>query len=578
VAGSKRPKLGQLLLEAGLISEAQLQEVLAEQQKSRKRIGKILLKRGLITEARLLSLIEEQLHIPQINLYSAQIDAAAVAAVPRHMAQRYLVFPVEIKDNHLRLAMADPFNLTALDELAMYAGLEVEPVLASESAINYMINQYYGVEDMPPERAAENDGGAAADDLTALRSMVEEAPIVKIVDALIRRAVDEGASDIHLEPAAAGLRVRMRIDGVLHDLMPYPQGTQALIVSRVKVMANLDIAERRLPQDGNLVYQAGGKEINLRISTMPTIHGEKVVLRLLEKERVIMPLEKLGFTPENYRAFHGLLLNPYGMILVTGPTGCGKTTTLYSALHYLNRPADNIITVEDPVEYRLEGINQIQVNPRIDLTFAVALRFILRQDPDIIMVGEIRDPETARIAVQAALTGHLVLSTLHTNNAAGAITRLIDMGVENYLITACLAGVVAQRLVRMICPRCAEPYRLPAEERQLFRRLFGKEAPAELTRGKGCKYCNRTGYRGRTSIQELLLLNRELRQLIMAGAPAHQLHEKAVAQGMVPLLQIGLRCIENGVTTLPEVARTVFSSVIDTEDESYAEIVHYLRR
>lgn len=397
----------------------------------------------------------------------------------------------------------------------------------------------------------------------------EDAPVIRAVNTLICRAIKERASDIHLEPSEDGLRIRLRLDGVLHDLGA-PHGLKpAHIISRVKIMANLDIAEKRLPQDGNIQLHNRGNEINLRVSTMPTIVGEKIVIRLLEKERIVLPLNHLGFSESNYQTIRRLLLNQAGMILVTGPTGCGKTTTLYSSLHYLNRPEDNIITVEDPVECRLKGINQIQVNRRINRTFANTLRSILRQDPNIIMVGEIRDLETAKIATQAALTGHLVLSTLHTNNASGAVTRLIDMGLEPYLVTSSLVGVIAQRLIRKICSQCRVEYVLKDNEKNFFESYFKKKAPAKLYHGVRCKACNGTGYQGRTSIQELLLLNGELQDLIQQGAPAVTVQDAAIRQGMLPLVSDGLRCLEAGITTMGEVVRTTFSSVFDSQTAGY---------
>jgi type IV pilus assembly protein PilB len=362
----------------------------------------------------------------------------------------------------------------------------------------------------------------------------------------------------------------------LHDLTAPSGQIQSNIISRVKIMANLDIAEKRLPQDGNINWKEGQTGINLRVSTLPTINGEKIVIRLLEKERIVLPLDRLGFSADNHNLLRRLLLNQYGMLLVTGPTGCGKTTTLYSALHHLNRPQDNIITVEDPVEYRLKGINQIQVNRKINRTFANALRSILRQDPNIIMVGEIRDIETATITAQAALTGHLVLSTLHTNNAAGAVTRLIDMGLDDYLVTASLLGVIAQRLIRQICPGCAREYNLNDREKIFFRHYFGQEPPQVLIRGAKCNLCNQTGYRGRLSIQEILILNHELQELIMSGATAENIQKKAVAQGMRSLVKDGLRLILEGKTTISEIVRSTFNTVIDPESTLNEASIAYL--
>ena len=402
------------------------------------------------------------------------------------------------------------------------------------------------------------------------------APVIRLVNSLVMRAIEEKASDIHLEQTKAGIRIRMRLDGVLHDI-PAPQNfKQAEIISRVKVMANLDIAERRLPQDGHIQVTKENGDINLRVSTMPTVEGEKVVIRLLEKERIVLPLEQLGFSEDTYASFKRMLLNQAGMILVTGPTGCGKTTTLYSALHYLNRPEDNIITVEDPVECRIEGINQVQADPRIGRTFATTLRSILRQDPDIMMIGEIRDLETVTIATQAALTGHLVLSTLHTNNAAGAVTRLVDMGLAPYLVSASLVGVMAQRLIRRNCQNCTEEYRLSREEKLFFNNYFRIDPPLNLHRANGCRHCNGTGYRGRTSIQELLVLNEELQGFILKGAPANIISAKAVKEGMKTLVDDGLRCLYRGETTLGEVVRATFSSTYNSGELSRLETSEFL--
>ena len=424
-----RKRLGDVLVEAGAITEKQLQEAMTEQVSSQKRISQLLIEKHFITEEKLVEILEEQLGVPRVNLYNYNINPEVATAIPLYLAKRHLVIPIEKQEKKIKLAMADPMNIIAIDDVAMLTGLEVDPVLASESAIVHVIDQVFSLaeslerDDLPARVRNE-------DEIAQLKALVEEAPIVKVVNSLIHQAVTEGASDIHIEPSGKGVRVRMRIDGMLHDLMTPPKDTQPLIVSRIKIMSNLDIAEKRMPQDGRITIQVGLKDVNMRVSTMPTIHGEKVVIRILDREKVILTLDKLGFSERNYQLFNNFLLNHSGMILVTGPTGSGKTTTLYSALSYLNKAEDNIITVEDPVEYSLDGINQIQVNPRIKLTFANALRTILRQDPNVIMIGEIRDLETAEMATRAALTGHLVLSTLHTNDACSAISRLMEMGVD----------------------------------------------------------------------------------------------------------------------------------------------------
>lgn len=559
-----RRRIEAVLVEEGLISARQLNEIINEQKSTGKRIVKILLEKGFVTEDKLLAVFEEKFNIPQINFNQYNFDPDAACLIPAEMALRHNILPLSRKGERLILAMADPTDLAAVDDVAMVTGLEVKPVMAKESALNHLLARFYSLKESPETDKSLKDSVVREKGSDLYQTPAEpEAPVVRVINTLIERGIEEGASDIHLEPTTEGLRIRIRLDGVLHDLTPFPRHIQANLISRVKIMANLDIAEKRLSQDGNIQWSGSKEGISLRVSVLPTVNGEKVVIRFLEKEKIILPLDKLGFAAENFSAFLRLLLNRQGLLLVTGPTGCGKTTTLYSALHYLNRPQVNIVTVEDPVEYRLKGINQVQVSPKINRTFAGALRSILRQDPDIIMVGEIRDLETAKIASQAALTGHLVLSTLHTNNAAGAITRLVDMGLEDYLVTASLIGVIAQRLVRTICPHCSEEYSLGEEEKRFFKYFIGKEPPLKLKRGRKCKYCNHTGYRGRTSIQEVLLLNRSLKELILNKATAETLHKKAVEQGMLPLIQDGLRCVENGLTTVNEIIRAAFNSVME---------------
>ncbi len=565
-----RHMIGKALLQTGLMNSEQLQDIFNEERSTKKPLGRLLIEKGMISEERLLAIMETQLNIAQVDLSKIKISREVIELIPDEMARRYSVIPLKRNGRGLYVAMADPLDLAAVDDLAMLSGAEVYPVLAGEKAITKAIIRYYGnAEDYGTSSADMGKSASIKTQADHAGSSADQAPVVKAVDAMILRAIEAGASDIHFEPSDEGLRIRMRLDGVLQDLAAPHNYKQNQIISRIKIMANLDIAEKRLPQDGNIQKYDGSREVNLRVSTMPTIDGEKVVIRMLEKERIVLPLERLGISGNYYSAFLRLLLNQAGMILVTGPTGCGKTTTLYSALNFLNRPEENIITVEDPVECRLKGINQIQINRRIDRTFANTLRSILRQDPDIIMIGEIRDLETAKIATQAALTGHLVLSTLHTNNAVGAVTRLIDMGLEPYLVTASLVGVVAQRLIRKICSHCKEEYSLSGEEKIFYYKYFQKEPPVTLYRGAKCNFCNQTGYRDRTSIQELLLLNQEIQDLILKGSTAIKLQEKAVEQGMQPLVRDGLRCLEEGVTTMGEVVRTTFSSVFDAESSGY---------
>lgn len=562
-----RKRLGDILVEAGAITENQLREAITSQDSSNKKVGQLLVEGNLITEEKLVEILEEQLGIPQINLYNYNINPEVATLIPANLARRHMAIPIEIKDSTIIVAMVDPMNIIAIDDISLITGKDVEPVIASESSIKNAIDQVFSLAETL-EVDSVSSKAEDEEELAQLKALVEDAPIVKVVNSLIHQAVNEGASDIHIEPSGKGVRVRMRIDGALHDLMTPPKDTQPLIVSRIKIMSNLDIAEKRLPQDGRISVQVGLKDVNMRVSTMPTIHGEKVVIRLLDKDKVILPLEKLGFSKNNYELFTKFLMNHSGMILVTGPTGSGKTTTLYSALNYLNKAEDNIITVEDPVEYRLDGINQVQVNTRINMTFAAALRTILRQDPNIIMIGEIRDLETAEMATRAALTGHLVLSTLHTNDAASTITRLINMGVDKYLITSSLVGVIAQRLVRKICKNCLEEYSLSPQDMALFSSTFWREAPDSLFRGAGCRQCNNSGYRGRVAIHEMLAVDKEIQGQIMKGASAEELQNWAMLNGMEILLQDGLRRMEMGITTLEEVVKVAYSSSAGSDERS----------
>lgn len=559
-------KMGDLLVEAGAINGEQLREVLQEQKISGRAISSLLVEDGYITEESLTEILEEQLGIPYVDLYNTEIiDSRVATSIPETLARRYKIMPVARRGNKLVLAMADPMNLIAIEDVSIATGSEVEPVIASGDAVNHAINRFYGLKESmeyasPQKKHARVAEKEEEEEAYGVREKVDEAPIVRVVNSIIQKAVAEGASDIHVEPTESGLRVRMRVDGFLSDYMSPPKGTQYLIVSRIKIMANMNIAEKRLPQDGQINIQVGTQNVNIRVSTLPSVHGEKVVMRLLEKDKIIRPIESIGFSKSNYEMFMKFISYSHGIILLTGPTGCGKTTTLYSALNYMSSPELNIITVEDPVEYRLEGISQVQVNTRIDLTFASCLRTILRQDPDIIMVGEMRDFETAEIGTRAALTGHLVFSTLHTNNAAQAVTRLIDMGVPGFLVSASLVGVVAQRLVRTICEHCREEYRLTPEENRVYETVAGKEAPLRLYRGRGCRRCN-GGYRGRTAVHEILQFTPELREMITEGTSPGLLQQKAAEAGMHTLFQDGLMKAEEGITTLNEVRRVAFSGI-----------------
>jgi len=474
--------------------------------------------------------------------------------------REYMVIPLELKNNTLRVIMANPEDRDTLDALKVATSADVLVYTADPKLMDEYISRFYGQESQNINRIMEDIGEKSLDfireeeeDIGHLKDLAAEAPIIKLVNLFITRAVEGRASDIHIEPFEDELKVRYRIDGVLHDVESAPKRLQAAIVSRIKIMAKLNIAERRLPQDGRIRLKVGEGEIDLRVSTIPVLYGESVVMRILRKEGIVIDLELLGFPPKTLSDFNQLITKPNGILLVTGPTGSGKTTTLYGALDKINSPDKKIITVEDPVEYQLKGVNQIQVKPQIGLNFANTLRHIVRQDPDIIMIGEVRDLETAEIAIQSALTGHLVFSTLHTNDAPSAITRLIDMGVENFLLSSTVRGILAQRLVRVICPECKEGDSSMADREALSALGIGSDVPLYL--GKGCEKCAFTGFYGRTGIYELLIVNDEMRKLILKGADANLLREAAIRLGMKTLLQSGTEKIRAGITTLNEVLR-----------------------
>src|SRR5512139_1465914 len=471
-----------------------------------------------------------------------------------------LIVPLELKQNKLKVAMANPDDAQTVDALRVATSAEVLVYAADPKALGDYIAKFYGQEPQNINKIVEDMGEKGfefvkdeEEDVGHLKDLASEAPIIRLVNLILTRAIESRASDIHVEPFEDELKVRYRIDGVLHETESTPKKLQAAIVSRIKIMAKLNIAERRLPQDGRIKLKVGPKEVDLRVSTIPVMHGESIVMRILHKEGIVVDLNLLGFPPETLAGFNQVITKPNGIVLVTGPTGSGKTTTLYGALDKINSPDRKIITVEDPVEYQLKGVNQIQVKPQIGLLFASTLRHIVRQDPDIIMIGEIRDLETGEIAIQSALTGHLVFSTLHTNDAPSAITRLIDMGVESFLLSSTVRGVLAQRLVRLICPSCREADPSTADREELAK--LGIDSAVTLYRGAGCEQCAHTGYYGRTGIYELLIVNDEMRKLVLKGADANQLREAAIRLGMKTLLQSGTEKIRAGMTTLSEVLR-----------------------
>jgi type IV pilus assembly protein PilB len=565
-------KLGEMLVKAGLITQDQLQEALGAQRQSGEKLGFVLVNLGFVKEDDITHLLSEQYGVPSINLRHFEIDDSVINLIPSEVAQKYLVVPVNRTGATLTIAMADPTNVFAMDDIKFMTGYNVEPVVASEMAIREAIESYYGsahalelkkVMDEMAETETSEQLELMEDeeemDVAALEAATEEAPVVKLVNIILTDSIKKGASDIHLEPYERDLRVRFRIDGVLYEIMHPPMKLKDAITSRLKIMAKLDISEKRLPQDGRIKVkiklQGKIKEMDYRVSCLPTLFGEKIVLRLLDKDNLVLDMTRLGFEPESLAKFERQILKPYGMVLVTGPTGSGKTNTLYSSMNRVNTPETNIITAEDPVEFNLHGINQVQMKEQIGLNFATALRSFLRQDPNIILVGEIRDFETAEIAVKAALTGHLVLSTLHTNDAPSTINRLMNMGIEPFLVSTSVNLICAQRLVRRICKECKEPIQMPTQA-LVDVGFAAEEAPkVQLFKGQGCPQCNNTGYRGRVGLFEVMEVSDEVRELILSGASAMELRRKAIEDGMITLRHSGLYKIRAGATTVEEVVR-----------------------
>src|SRR5438874_3637606 len=500
-------QLGSLLLERELITQEQLDGALEEQRATRKSLGRVLIDKGIVAEGDLVATLAARIGLEYVDLLDYPVDPSAVSLISDSLARRFQALPVAWEENRVVVAMADPSNVVAIDDIRTITGAEVRTVVATRSAILEAIDRHHRMEGNAEDVSALAASEAIAeDDLSGVREVVEDAPIVKLVNLLITQAVQERASDIHIEPAERDVRVRYRIDGVLHEVMRSPKNIQSGLISRLKIMADLNIAERRVPQDGRMSGVISGKAVDLRVATLPTVYGEKVVMRILDKSTALLTLTDLGFLPDALERYESAYRKPYGTILVTGPTGSGKSTTLYATLNAVNDPSKNIITVEDPVEYRLAGINQIQVNVKAGLTFAAALRTILRSDPDIVLVGEVRARETATIAIEAALTGHLVLTTLHTNDAASTPTRLVEMGVEPFLVGSALDCIVAQRLARKLCTRCKEHYAPTASDLEAVG-WDGEDDPPELFRPVGCGACGRTGYHGRFAIEEVLLVS-----------------------------------------------------------------------
>jgi type IV pilus assembly protein PilB len=570
--GPKKP-LGQLLLERGLVTQAQLDEALRIQSNTTEQLGRILVDLGHVTERDVLRAQAEQLGIPFLELDRTSVDEDVAKAIPQSVVQRYNAVPIRRTGNRLTVAMADPTNVFALDDIRLITGYEIDPVLAAPDDIGVLLRSVDGnsrsdelntaLEALGggtalPEEAESS--GAGVDEDVGRRGLEDEAPVIRIVNVIIQQAIKDRASDIHIEPDRRGVRIRYRVDGVLHEVMTVPKYVHAPLISRIKIMGDMNIAERRLPQDGRIHVRHEGKDYDLRVSSLPTVFGEKIVMRILDQQSILIGLSKLGMLPETQAQLESIIVQPNGMILSTGPTGSGKTTTQYSILNKINSVERNITTIEDPVEYQLRGLNQVFVNRKAGLTFANAMRYFVRQDPDIIMVGEIRDLETAETAIQASLTGHLVLSTLHTNDAPSAVTRLVDMGVEPFLISASVIGVLAQRLGRRICQKCKEPYKPPMDA---LRRIgFPMEAIEEvvLYRGRGCEQCRHTGYLSRLGIFELMLLSEEIQDLIVRRAPLSEVRRAALASGMKTLKTDGFQKVLEGITTVEEIMRVVFTA------------------
>ncbi len=549
-------RLGQLLMRAGVITERQLNDALEVHKATGSPLGRVLVDLGYATQGAILSVMARQIGIPYIDFTEKTPDANAISIVPRELANRYTLMPIEIdQDNHLVVAMADPQNVLALDDLRIITGYEIRPAISTKDAILAAVEDYYKVAEHVDTGFLDGDD-VEVPDIGSLREVSDEAPIVKLVNYIINKAVSERASDIHIEPQEKDLRVRYRVDGVLHEVMRSPKQTQQAIISRFKIMSDMDIAEARKPQDGHTALTIGGHKMDFRVSTLPTVYGERIVLRILRKDSIMLRLEDLGFLPSTLGRFESSFRKPYGAILVTGPTGSGKSTTLYAAINVLNEPSKHIITAEDPVEYRLPGVNQIQTNVKAGLTFARALRSFLRCSPDIILVGEIRDQETAKIAIESALTGHLVLSTLHTNDSAGAITRLTEMGVEPFLIASSVDCVLAQRLARKLCSDCKVEY-TPERQALIDAGYAEDNLPEKLYRTGGCKKCGGTGYRGRTGVHEVMLVSEEIGELTVKEATAEEIKAVAVEQGMLTLKEDGLEKVRMGLTSVEEIVRVI---------------------
>ena len=568
-------RLGDLLVAEGLITDAQLRAALGDQKGKADKLGSVLVRTGAITEEQLIGFLSRQYGIPSITLTNLDIDAETLRLVPPHIAKKYEVLPVKRIGGTLTLAMSDPTNVFALDDIAFMTNLQILPVVAPQAAIRRALDKNYeaaqptsSMSDMMSEitgdasnvEVVEDEQAGAQVDVFELKESADEAPVVKLVNMVLVDAIRKGASDLHWEPYEKTFRVRFRIDGVLHEMLSPPKRLEPAIISRLKIMSNLDISERRLPQDGRIKLRYGAREIDFRVSILPTIFGEKAVLRILDKEALQLDMTKLGFDSWSYEKFGHAIHQPYGMVLITGPTGSGKTTTLYSAISTINSPEHNIMTAEDPVEYNLKGVNQVQVNEGIGRTFAAVLRSFLRQDPDVILVGETRDLETAQISIRAALTGHLVFTTLHTNDCPSTVARLVDMGVQPFLLSSALLLILAQRLGRRICKDCKEPIEGHEDDLVPYGHVSEGRGKVTFFKGKGCQTCNFTGMKGRVALYEVMPVTEDLRTVILKGGQTAEIREMAQSQGMKTLRQAGLIKVLEGTTTVEEVLRVTLST------------------
>ncbi len=550
-------QLGDILLEGGLVDRGQLTKAVEEQQRLGRSLGRVLVDLGMVTESQLVAALAQQIGLPFVDLSEFPVDGSAVASIAPAVARRHMALPIGYEDGRLLVAMADPANVFAVDDIRSLTGRDVKPVVATKADLISAINRFHRSDEALDELTHTLQNNEEDDALARVKEIVDDAPIVKFVNLLISQAIADRASDIHIEPGEKELRVRFRIDGVLHDIMRSPRSIQAGVTSRLKIMADMDIAERRVPQDGRLSVTTGGKKIDLRVASLPVVWGEKIVMRILDNSTAMLTLADLGFQADNFDRWKQSYTKPYGMLLVTGPTGSGKSTTLYATLNIVSRPEVNVITVEDPVEYRIPGINQVQANPRAGLTFAKALRSILRSDPDIVLLGEIRDHETAQIAIEAALTGHLVLSTLHTNDAPSAVNRLIEMGIEPFLVGSALDCVLAQRLARRLCPKCKEAYTPTREMLAASRWNWQQDELPTVFRAIGCSACSNTGYKGRLALHEVMPVDEEIERLAVGRASADAIGSAARARGMTTLRDDGLGKVLQGLTSIEEILRVV---------------------